>query len=218
MPLTLFSEARARTGNGFKGLLDGMAVRLIKVNTCAAGMSKSKSSAGGALAKLKGSNDRNRRVLMRLLPVLASVYISLLFAGVSTTASAGIVASCTDPSGCDDVPVATYVDSPLLGHDRYSVEWLGFTGDMTATPEAWAAGGTWRGIAEPGQNLLQVTFYFTVGQLTADSFNFPYSGATSVSDQGNWAAAVASTIPEPATVALFGLGLAGLAATRRRRQ
>ena len=155
---------------------------------------------------------------MRLLSVLASVCISLLSVGAPATASAGIVASCTDPSECDDVPAATYVDSPVLGRDRYSVEWLGFTGDMTATPEAWAAAGTWTGMADPTHDFVQLTFYFTVGQLTAASINFPYSGATSVSDQGNWAAAAGGTIPEPTTLALLGLGVAGLAVARRRKQ
>ena len=155
---------------------------------------------------------------MRLLSVLASVCTPLLLVGAPATASAGIVASCADPSGCDDVPAATYVDSPVLGRDRYSVEWLGFTGDMTATPEAWAAGGTWIGVADPTHDFVQLTFYYTTGQPTTASINFPYSGATSVSDQRNWAAAAGGTVPEPSALVLYGRGLAGLAATRRSKQ
>jgi hypothetical protein len=142
---------------------------------------------------------------MRLLSALASVFAALLVLGAPLTGSAAVVATCTDPSGCDDVPTVTYVDTLALGHDRYSIEWLGFTGTMTATPEAWAAGGTWMGVANPSYDFVQVTFYF--GLLNSASLNFPYSGATSVADQGNWTSTVAGTVPEPGTLALISVAL-----------
>lgn len=151
---------------------------------------------------------------MRFLSALALVSTLLLLVGAPTTASAAIVATCTDLSGCDDVPAVTYLDSVLPGRDRYSVEWLGFTGNLTAASEAWATGGTWAGIADPAHDFVQITFYF--GPLDAASLNFPYSGATSVSDQGNWASTVAGAVPEPGTLALLSFALVGLTLLRRR--
>lgn len=152
---------------------------------------------------------------MRFRSAVASVYALLLLVGAPTTASAAIVATCTDLSGCDDVPAVTYLDSVVPGRDRYSVEWLGFTGNITAASEAWAAGGTWGGIADPTHDFVQVTFNF--GPLDAASLNFPYSGATSVSDQGNWAPAVAGAVPEPGTLALLSFALVGVTFLRRRK-
>ena len=146
---------------------------------------------------------------MRFRSALVSVFMSLLVLGAPLTGAAAVVATCTDPSGCDDVPTVTYVDTLALGHDRYSVEWLGFTGTMTAAPEAWAAGGTWMALADPSYDFVQVTFYF--GLLNSASLNFPYSGATSVSDQGSWTSAVAGTVPEPGTLALISVALACVA-------
>jgi hypothetical protein len=76
-------------------------------------------------------------------------------------------------------------------------------------PSAIGGGGAFVGFIDYGQLISSVTFNATNDILGFDDLRF----GKSVNNPGS-----PRSVPEPATLALFGLGLAGLASARRRRQ
>lgn len=73
-------------------------------------------------------------------------------------------------------------------------------------PSATGGGGAFVGFIDYGQSVASVTFNATNDILTFDDLRF----GNSVNDP--------NPVPEPTTLALFGLGLMGLASARRRKQ
>ena len=112
-------------------------------------------------------------------------------------------------------PTGALLFSTLVAIGSTADDWRGATGldwdvtagDFTLTAIAQPGFGGWMGTNPPTPAGVE----WFINPLS--------SGWASTTFNMGWrVAAEASTVPEPGTFALLGLGLAGLAATRRRRQ
>ena len=132
-----------------------------------------------------------------------------------------------DRSGANNAPIYLFAsDTGFIGSHGYT---LRLDGNSTGTSAV--TGGAWGGSSNNALDFANM--FSTVGPLSTPSFNgmataamtpavSPYSLTVGVaitrSGAGTTTGDLNLSVPEPASITLFGLGLLGTAFSRRRRQ
>lgn len=129
----------------------------------------------------------------------------------------------TDPGYYDtttNFPTFLYFDDAEFTFDSGLLSLIGITEDGTTTSRAWAHGNTTADLAAFVADGFYLNFYYPTnleiefdvsGLVGAQWYNIDFTDPQITSSS-------ISTVPEPATLLLFGTGLAGLAGSRLRRK